>query len=188
MERSAKSVLKVAMMLMAVIVISCQSPTKEEVASEQQLLDSLEINNTALAANPEANEVIALSAEQVSLAKKLLAHYEDSKAIDKWIFEGGKAGRTSARYEEAITLFKAYVERNPNGEKVAEAVFLTGFIYDEDLKDKARAKTCYERIVQDFPNHDLADDAKALMEQLYMTDEEIIKMLQEKAQEQQPAS
>ncbi len=190
MEKSVKQVwAAVCSVMVLVVLVGCQSGgSKKQVATEQQLLDSLQLHADALAENPASEKVIMLSDAQVTWAQTLLNNYEDSKNIDPWLFEGGKAGRTCGRFQDAVDLFAAYLDRNPQGEKAVEATFLTGFIYDEDLKKKDKAKGYYEKVVSNYPEHNLADDAQALLDQLYMTDEEIIKMLQEKAQEQQPAS
>ncbi|MGB0166092.1 MAG: tetratricopeptide repeat protein [Luteibaculum sp.] len=173
---------KIGVLAVAYFMIACGGGNKEEVLTEQQLVDSLQSYMTKLQdENLEPELIIAYSSKQVDFANKLLTNYDESQHLEKWLFEAGKAGRTSGRFESGIMFFKEFVSRYPNDKRVPEALFLTGFIYDEDLKDKDRAKGCYEQVVKKFPTHDLADDAQALIEQLYMTDEEIIRMIEEKA-------
>ena len=63
-------------------------------------------------------------------------------------------------------------------------MFLVAFIYDTYLKQLDQAKTAYEKVIEKYPNHHLTRDAKLSIEHLGMSDEELIKMFEEKQKEE----
>lgn len=169
-------------------LVSCNQKGPEVVLPKIQILDSLYMANAVLMKDISANEIVKYSEKEIIFTGALLEHYSDAEELEKWLFEGAKAGRTCGEFEKAVAYFKEYLERYPQGDKVAEANFLLGFIYDEDLNDKTRAKKYYEIVIRKHSKHELADDAEALLTQLYMSDEEILQMLQDKAKEMEVAS
>ncbi|TXC76973.1 tetratricopeptide repeat protein [Luteibaculum oceani] len=175
----------VGFLCVLVLAVSCTSvePKASDAYSEEQIVDSLKAGHAKLEQDLPPAQIISQSKSQVKFAELLLEKNPNTVKLEKWLFEGGKAGRTAGEFEKAIKLFDAYLERYPKGEKSAEIIFLKGFIYDEDLKNKEKARENYQRLLDEFPKHDLADDAEALITQLYMTPEEILQMLEEKSQQ-----
>ena len=49
-----------------------------------------------------------------------------------------------------------------------------GFIYETYLNDHAKAVSSYTKLIEKYPNHRLASDARASIDNLTMTEEELI--------------
>ena len=64
------------------------------------------------------------------------------------------------KFAEAVENFKDLVDNYPDSKHQAEALFLLGFINANDIKNFDEAKKYYERFLEKFPEHDLADDAE----------------------------
>jgi TolA-binding protein len=54
----------------------------------------------------------------------------------------------------------------PESSNKYKALFLTGFVYSEQLQDYDMAKEAYQKVVENYPDCDLADDAKFMLENL----------------------
>lgn len=54
-------------------------------------------------------------------------------------------------YNDAITLLKKIYETHPDNLWADDAVFMLGDIYENQLNDKAQAKTYYQKIITDYP-------------------------------------
>ncbi len=54
-------------------------------------------------------------------------------------------------YTDAIPLLKKIYETHPDNLWADDAVFMLGDIYDNQLNDKAQAKTYYQKIITDYP-------------------------------------
>ncbi len=48
------------------------------------------------------------------------------------------------------------------------------FTIDDGLNEKGRAKQAYEEVIMRFPDHPFAKDARAMIDNLQYTDEELI--------------
>ncbi|MBD3224464.1 MAG: tetratricopeptide repeat protein [Caldithrix sp.] len=63
-------------------------------------------------------------------------------------------------YKLSLEQFKQLIKHYPDGKRAAEAHFMLGFINANDLKNYEDAKSYYEKFINKFPKHDLADDAE----------------------------
>ncbi len=66
----------------------------------------------------------------------------------------------------AIKLYEEILNFFPQGSNRDKALFLTGFVYSEQLKDYTKAKEIYEKFIKEYPQSDLKDDAEYLLKNL----------------------
>jgi len=93
----------------------------------------------------------------------------------EYLHKAGETARAVRAFPKAVEVYDRIYAKYPNYEKAAQALFLKAFTYDNDLGDKATAKTLYEEFLKKFPNDDFADDTQFLLSNLGKNDEEIIK-------------
>lgn len=68
--------------------------------------------------------------------------------------------------EQQIELFRQIVERHADDKEAAQAQFMIGFTYAEELGDFASAKAAFEEFLNKYPNSDLVESAKWMMENM----------------------
>jgi hypothetical protein len=73
---------------------------------------------------------------------------------------------TEPQAERGISWFKAYVESHPQSPRAAQALFLAGFSYAENLKDYPRAGVLFRRLLDEYPQSELAGSAKWMLENM----------------------
>jgi TolA-binding protein len=78
------------------------------------------------------------------------------------------------RTNETLKLISAYLKSYPESYQAGVAMFLEGFIYDQEIGDTARARLSYEQLINTYPEHDFADDAKNALNFLGKSPEELI--------------
>ena len=71
----------------------------------------------------------------------------------------------------------------PGSRQSGFSLFLKAFTYDNDLKDFKKAGTFYNEFLTKYPNNEFTESAKFLLENLGKSEEELKKMLEEKAKE-----
>lgn len=91
-----------------------------------------------------------------------------------------KYQNASEEYTEAVKTYRTIINKYPNNPRTAENMFMLAFIQDNNLGNKKRAEELYKKIINDYPSHELADDAQFSLDNLYLSDSEILKMLEEK--------
>jgi len=68
-------------------------------------------------------------------------------------------------------------------EKAPQALFLAGFIYENDLKNLDKAKDMYNTFMKKYPNDTLAASVKFSLENLGKPADEIIKSFEGKEED-----
>ena len=124
--------------------------------------------------------------QDLKLRKQLLVSYADyanyhheEPEVPEFLFRSAKLaveiGKPRKAIEHLINLHDGY----PNYERRTEAAFMVGFIYESVLNDRIKAEEYYNKVVELYPESTWAEDAKASLKLLYLTDEEKIKMFME---------
>jgi TolA-binding protein len=70
------------------------------------------------------------------------------------------------RPERRIGWFEAYATRRPQSPRAAQALFLAGYAYAEDMKDYRRAGEIFKRMLEKYPQSELAASAKWMLENM----------------------
>ena len=91
-----------------------------------------------------------------------------------------ETARTIRDPEKAIELFDWLTTQYPQHPRGITALFLKGFVIDNDLKDYTRAGEVYNEFLTRYPTHEFAESAKFMLQNLGKSDEELIQMLEEK--------
>lgn len=76
-------------------------------------------------------------------------------------------------------------EKYPKNYLAPIALNLKAFTYDETLKEKIKAAQTYNQLIERYPQSKYAKDAAVLLQFMGKSDEEIIKILEEKNKSQQ---
>lgn len=108
----------------------------------------------------------------------------DSEETPVLLYRSGEIARTARNYEKALELYGTLFEQYPAYEKSPQALFMQAFIMDNDLKRIDEAKQLYEQFIQQFPEDDFASSAQVLLENLGKDEEEIIRNLNSKNNDQ----
>lgn len=66
-------------------------------------------------------------------------------------------------YLSAIKTYEEILKDFPESPRAYKAQFLIAFVYSENLKAYDKAKENYQKLMEKYPNCDLADDAQYMM-------------------------
>ena len=81
---------------------------------------------------------------------------------------------------KALELYQKVANGLPQHPKAPTALFMSGFVYENDLNDLNNAKAVYESFLQKYPNDpDFTDDAQNALKMLGKSPEEIIKQFEQ---------
>lgn len=92
----------------------------------------------------------------------------------EYLHKAGETARSIRKFPMALNYYEWICEQYPDHPKAAQALFLQGFTYDNDIKDMEKAKEIYTAFIEKYPNDDFADDTQFLLDNLGKDDEEII--------------
>jgi len=96
------------------------------------------------------------------------------------LFNAAEVAKSLKSFNKSFALFDWLIDKYPNHAKAPTALFLKGFILENELNNDNGAKVFYEEFLEKYPNHDLADDVEFLIGNLGKSNEEILKMIEGK--------
>jgi len=92
-----------------------------------------------------------------------------------YLFKTAEVLRSLRKFNEAVGVYSRIGKEFPDFEKAPHSLFLEGFSYENDLNDLPKAKVCYEKFIEKYPDHELADDVQFSIDNLGKSPEDIIK-------------
>lgn len=162
--------------LVALVVVACQSP-KEKALQE---IEALQVQDSVFSIENMAKEKDAY----IAFADK----YPDDERAPEFLFKAGQGlGAIASQkkdmklHEESIAIFKRIQENYPKHHYAEEALFLSGFVYENHMGDIAKAKATYQEFIEKYPQSELAEDAQFAIDNLGISPEDIIKRAQQGA-------
>jgi len=118
------------------------------------------------------------SLDYVNACEAYALAYRDEKSPE-YLYKASEVARSLSTYRKSLSLFDWIIEQYPNYEKTPTCLFLKGFVIENELKNEDLARESYESFLEKYPNDQLADDVKFLLDNLGKTDEEMLKMIEE---------
>lgn len=110
-------------------------------------------------------------------------NFSDDKNAPEYLFKAAEIASSMGQYERAIIYYQTICDKYPDYPFATDCLYLQGYIYDAFLNNEAKAKEIYENIILKYPNHKYAADAKAALQHLGKSDEELILEFKKKNKE-----
>lgn len=157
------------------------APDPAQAAKEKRIAE--------LKTNIERLEATTTSEDGVlnrGVANELVKNYKDyynQNASDtlagEYLFRAASMTTALGKPKEAIELLATYYDNYKTASKRADAIYLMGYLYDNEVGDKEKAREMYQKTIDVFPQSIWAKEAKSAMAIMHMSDEELIKFLEE---------
>ncbi|MCB0643612.1 MAG: tetratricopeptide repeat protein [Phaeodactylibacter sp.] len=107
---------------------------------------------------------------------------EDSLSA-QYLFLAADVSRGLGEYGPAIMLWGKVWREYGQYEKAPDALFLQGFVYDNDLKDTTNAKRYYQKFLEKYPDHSYVPQVQQLLSVLGKSPEDLIKEFEARQKE-----
>jgi len=93
--------------------------------------------------------------------------------------QAAEMAQAISAYPKAEELFRWSYEKYPDTEKGTQSLFLLAFMYETRMNQLEEARATYELFLGKYPNHEFADDAQTMLENLGKSPEEILQQLEQ---------
>jgi TolA-binding protein len=80
--------------------------------------------------------------------------------------------------QTGVDLYDRIIRDYPGWRRLVDTYYLKAFTLDNDMQLKGAAKTAYEEVIAKFPDHKFATESNAMIENLELTDQELIEKFQ----------
>lgn len=166
--------------LFVIILFLTACNSGDETSQIDQLKQQLEELSKAADRDPVAlNELVFQLAEAY---EKEAQNIEEEGQRGEMIFlaaENYESSRTNLN--KAINLYQDLANNYTSHPRHSDALFKLGFIYNNTLQDTTKARNAYNKFIEMYPNDELADDAQWEIDNLGISDDELLRRIQEKA-------
>jgi len=104
---------------------------------------------------------------------------EDTRS-EEFLYKAAELANSMGKTAVALDYYHSFCEKYPKSKKAPYALFLQAFIYENQLKNLDKARELYSGFLTAYPDHELAKDARFSLNNLGKSEEELIKMFEEK--------
>lgn len=186
------------MLALATVMVACsgeQSNEEVETAGDKT-------SSTVQGKEERQAEIQVMEQELLGFAKSdqtkmmnakadiLLKRYRDYISMNprdsmtsEYLFKAADLSVGVGKPEAAISYLDRLIQDFPSFRKAPEMMLFRGFIYETYMNQHADAVKAYKALIERYPNHRLASDARASIENLTMSEDELIEKFKKMNQE-----
>jgi outer membrane protein assembly factor BamD (BamD/ComL family) len=154
--------------LLVALVTGC-SPSKEKRAERiKETEDRLY--------SPSATGFSRMSADSLlTMYENFITDYPDDTLVSGYLFKGATLAMNIDDGAKAVSLFDQYLKDFPEGPKAPLCAFFRAYVQENIMKNLDQAKESYLQFLEKYPDHDFSDDARAALENLGKSPEQLIR-------------
>lgn len=169
---------------LALLCACTPKPQTANEATQAELVSTLGELETTLRQKPDQVLDSANVLTFVRNAQALASRFPQDSLAPVYLFRAAELCHATGKFNEAIglwgqigTSFSPYI-------RSAEAVFMQGFVAENELKDRDKALEYYEVFLEKYPEHPMAKDAQVLLANLKrgVTDQQLIEQFEQQQQ------
>ncbi len=133
-------------------------------------------------ANPRELKLdTALALQYAEQAAAFAKKYPQDSLTPELLFRAADVARGAGEFGKAIQLWGQVWRNYPRHRLAPDALFLQAFTFDNDLEAKDEARTYYQKVIDQYPDHPLALQAGQLLRVLDKSPDELVRQFQQQA-------
>lgn len=140
-------------------------PDPETIENYLDIMQIIVILNLTILFDKEADMRSALVGTIVVAVLLLFFNGCSTKSPEE-MFSLAQQAENEGNFEKAVDFYSMLLKKYPHNEHNYKAQFMIGFIYSEELKDYNKANAAMQSVVDNYPDCDLADDARWMLEHM----------------------
>jgi hypothetical protein len=124
---------------------------------------------------------VAVSEEFIEISEGYAALLRDGDKKADLLSKAAGLAKSIGNFNKSVQLYYQISKDMPDHAKARTALFMQGFIYENDLSDPVRAKSIYEDFLKRYPaDADYADDVEMSLKNLGKSPEQLLKEFEQK--------
>lgn len=128
--------------------------------------------------NPDINGINKENSEKyVDICESFALVYPQDSLSPDYLFKAAEMSRAMQSYAKTVSLYDWITMYHPDDKNAPMALFLKGFLIENDLKNPVEAKKIYQSFLEKYPNHAMAKDITFLITNIGKSDKEIIEKI-----------
>lgn len=165
-----KSFLLMPFLMAMIFSIACN---RETLSGKIQRLEKQMLDDEGFLVKEVGEELITY---YITFAEENL----DNKQSPEYLFKAVNISVNMDNPQRTIEIADKLIKNFPQYDNTPMAMFIKGFVYETQFNDIDEARKIYHLFIDTYPDDEMVDDAKAAIENLGLTPEELIKKFEEK--------
>ena len=155
---------KYIILLFSVGLLSCNSGNNE-MAKRDEAIKKISLLETELGKNIEHMDNDQTK-KTIALYKDFLHNFPKDAKCKEYAFKIAQAEHFSGNFQVAIRQYNDVFKAYPLSDQAPLALAAIAFIYENNLDSKGQARDYYNKLLTEYPKHNLAADAKIMIDKL----------------------
>ncbi len=177
--------LSISLIFLALLVFQSCSNTNPEsnnsaTADKKQLVDEIKQLEDTLKAKSAFQIDRNLAKDLINKNVFYAETYPEDELSPGYLFRAGNVAIGIGSFNEAVGFFEIVHQKYLNYDRAPDALFLEGFTYENHMNDRENAKKCYTDFLKRFPEDQLAEQVRIVLENIDKSPEELVKSFQKK--------
>lgn len=165
-------------LIVATLFASCAKSPRDQANEKILSVEKQLTNDTSMVLNKQV--ALDLTTQYANFAD----NFPGDTLAPFYLFKAGEMAMNLNMGSKSIMYFNKIVQQYAGYKKMPETLFLMAFVYENQLNNEKMATELYNRFINDYPNHVLYKDAKASLDNMGKSLEELIKSFEEKQGQQ----
>ena len=166
-----KTLKLMAVALLTLGLFACGESRKKITLEEVREAQSILFNKNGSLNEKEAPKV----AEK--FCRYVKQNPNDTSAV-KWLFHAMEINVLLKDADKSEKLCNQLLKQYPQSKWAPQALLTLGsFVYNDQLNDTAKAHVAFQRLIDEYPDSDLVDDAQKSIEYLGLSPDEIMSLI-----------
>lgn len=157
----------------ALLLFSCGGEKKEAPADAQARIRAME-DSVFQTLTFDKRKALALIDVYKAYAN---ANPYDTVAAE-YLFRAANVAKSLHQGEESVKLYDRIAREYPSWKRLPDVLYLKAFTIDSEVGNKGQAEVAYREVIEAYPSHPFAKDAKLMIQNLQYSDEELIQRFQ----------
>lgn len=150
----------------------------EEVTPEVVLKRIADIEDAIEIAKGDA--IITHSHRLANVLKSYADKFPQDERAPEMLFKAANVHISINNFDQTTSLLQRIRKHYAGWEKIPETIFMQGFVHDYHMNQKGKAQGYYEELIEKYPDHVFAKDARSSIKNLGKTDEELVREFEER--------
>jgi tetratricopeptide (TPR) repeat protein len=161
--------------------LNTNSETKQpHTVDKEKLVQEIKHLEDTLRAKADQKIDRKLAKELIEKSNTYVEAFPKDDLSPAYLFRAGNIAIGISSFKEAVSYFETIHQKYNDYERAPDALFLEGFTYENHLNDIENAKKCYNDFLKRFPDNQLADQVRVVLENIGKSPEELVKSFQKK--------
>jgi tetratricopeptide (TPR) repeat protein len=164
-------------------VTSKEEPTANAVVTRSQLLKEIQTLEAQLIKAVDAKKDIPAAEALIEKSQLFAKEFPVDTLAPLYMFRAAEVSRGIGEYGKAIKMWGDMRDMDEKHRLAAKALFLQGFVYDNDLSDPENAKVYYREFLEKYPEDPIAPEVEKLLKVINTSPEDLIKSFKKNAEQ-----